>query len=113
MRMQVREFYQLVERLETYEGIIYYASDGEHVFSNSEMNKKEQFETYDAYMLVGDYQQKMYPSKVAKSHYYDYFTPTVDQLNSQTDAIYVAFTDAFLQKKYKNGKQIKQKPKGF
>ncbi|MEK3937249.1 HAMP domain-containing sensor histidine kinase [Sporosarcina sp. FSL W7-1349] len=99
MRMQVREFYQLVERLETYEGIIYYASDGEHVFSNSEMNKKEQFETYDAYMLVGDYQQKMYPSKVAKSHYYDYFTPTVDQLNSQTDAIYVAFTDAFLQKK--------------
>lgn len=113
MRMQVREFYQLVDRLETYEGVIYYASDGEHVFSNSEMNKKEQFETYDAYMLFGDYQQKMYPDKVAESHYYDYFTPTVDQLNSQTDAIYVAFTDAFLQKKIQEWETDKAEAKRF
>lgn len=113
MRMQVREFYQLVDTLENYEGIIYYASDGEHVFSNSEKNKKEQFESYDAYMLFGDYQQKMYPDKFAESHYYDYFTPTVDRLNSQTDAIYVAFTDSFLQQKTQEWEKDKAEAKRF
>lgn len=113
MRMQVREFYQLVNTLETYEGIIYYASDGEHVFSNSELNKKEQFETYDAYALFGDYQQKMYPDKVEGSHYYDYFTPSVDKLNSQTDVIYVAFTDAFLQPKIQEWEADKAKAQKF
>ncbi len=99
MRAQVRDFYQLVDTLKTYKGIVYYASDGEHVFSNSELNKNEQFESYAAYMLFGDYQQKFYPSEMKESQYFNYFTFQAEKLNLQTDVIYVAFTESFLQPK--------------
>ena len=74
MKEQVREFYRLLSTLEAYKGIIYYASDGEQVFSNSELNKKEQFESFGAYMLFEDYQQKIIPNEVKESRYFDYFT---------------------------------------
>lgn len=99
MKEQVREFYRLLSTLEAYEGIMFYASDGEHVFSNSELNKKEQFESFGAYMLFEDYQQKLYPNEVKESQYLDYFTREVEMLNPQTDIIYVAFKESFLQQK--------------
>jgi signal transduction histidine kinase len=98
MREQVEEFYRLLGTLEAHEGIMYYASDGEHVFSNDELNKKEQFESYNAYMLFEDYQQKFYPNEVKESQYLD-FTHEVEKLNPQTDVIYVAFKESFLQQK--------------
>lgn len=113
MRMQVKEFYQLVDTLKTYEGIVYYASDGEHVFSNSDLNKKEQFESYDAYMLYGDYQQKIYPNKVEESHYYNYFMHKADKLNPQTDVMYIGFTDSFLQQKKQEWEKDKAEAKRF
>lgn len=109
IQMQVQDFYQLAEVMKAHEGIVYYASDGEHVFSNSELNKKEQFESYDAYMLFGDYQQKVHPNRVVESHYYDFFMSEVDTLNPQTDAMYMAFTDSFLQQKIQEWEKDKAK----
>lgn len=113
MRMQVKEFYQLLDTLKNYKGIVYYASDGEHVFSNSDLNKKEQFESYDGYMVYGDYQQKIYPDKVEESHYYDYFMYKADKLNPQTDVMYIAFTDSFLQQKTQKWEKDKAVAKRF
>lgn len=98
MREQVREFYRLRNTLGANEGIVYYASDGEHVFSNSELNKKEQFESFGTYMLYEGYQQKLYPNEVQESKYLDY-AYQVEQLNPQTDVMYVAFKESFLQPK--------------
>lgn len=109
----MKEFYQAVDTLKTYEGIVYYASDGEHIFSNSELNKKEQFESYDAYALFGDYQQKVYPNRVVESHYYDFSTYKFDELNPQTDVMYVAFTDSFLQQKIQEWEIDKVKAQKF
>lgn len=61
-------------------------------------------------MLFDDYQQKLYPTEVGKSKYVDYVTQEVEQLNPQTDVIYVAFEESFLQQKCRNGKKIKQLP---
>ena len=113
MRMQVKEFYQLVDTLKNYKGIVYYASDGEHVFSNSDLNKKEQFESYDAYMVYGDYQQKIYPNKVQEGHYYNYLMHKADKLNPQTDVMYIAFTDSFLQQKTEVWEKDKAEAKRF
>ena len=113
IQMQVKEFYQLVDTLKTYEGIVYYASDGEHVFSNSELNKKEQFESYDAYALFGDYQQKVYPNRVVESHYYGFSTYKFDELNPRTDVMYIAFTDSFLQQKIQEWETDKAKAQKF
>ena len=113
MKEQVREFYRLLSTLETYEGIVFYASDGEHVFSNSELNKKEQFESFGAYMLFEDYQQKLYPNEVKESQYLDYFTHNVEKLNPQTDVIYVAFKESFLQQKMSEWEKDKEITKVF
>lgn len=113
MSEQVREFYRLLGTLEAHEGITYYASDGEHVFSNNELNKKEQFESYDAYMLFEDYQQKFYPNEVKESQYLNYFTSNVEQLNPQTDVIYIAFPESFLQQKIQEWEKDKQIAKRY
>ncbi|MEK3980087.1 sensor histidine kinase [Psychrobacillus sp. FSL K6-2836] len=113
MSEQVREFYRLLGTLEAHEGITYYASDGEHVFSNNELNKKEQFESYDAYMLFEDYQQKFYPNEVKESQYLNYFTSNVEQLNPQTDVIYIAFPESFLQQKIEEWEKDKQIAKRY
>ena len=99
MKDQVKDYYRLLSTLEANEGIVYYASDGEHVFSNSELNNKEQFESFNAYMLFEDYQQMLYPNEVDKSRYYNYFTHSVEELNPKTDTIYLAFRESYLQEK--------------
>lgn len=99
LKAQVREFHRLLSTLEANEGIVYYASDGEHVFSNSELNKKEQFQSFKAYMLFENYQHKIYPSEVEKSGYFYYFSDSVEELNPQTDVMYVGFKESFLQPK--------------
>ncbi len=113
MKEQVRNFYQLRSSLEAYEGIVFYASDGEHEFSNSDLTKKEQFESFDAYMLFEDYQQKLYPNEVKESQYLDYFTHEVNMLNPQTDVIYVAFKDSYLQQKISEWEKDKAAAQGF
>ncbi|MCS5500091.1 HAMP domain-containing histidine kinase [Lysinibacillus sp. A4] len=113
MTEQVRNFYQLRSTLEAYEGIVFYASDGEHKFSNSDLTKKEQFESFDAYMLFEDYQQKLYPNEVKESQYLDYFTHEVNMLNPQTDVIYVAFKDSYLQQKISEWEKDKAAAQGF
>lgn len=113
MTEQVRNFYQLRSTLEAYEGIVFYASDGEHKFSNSDLTKKEQFESFDAYMLFEDYQQKLYPNEVKESQYLDYFTHEVNMLNPQTDVIYVGFKNSYLQQKISEWEKDKAAAQGF
>ncbi|MGN4126056.1 histidine kinase dimerization/phospho-acceptor domain-containing protein [Lysinibacillus sphaericus] len=113
MREQVREFHRLRSTLEAYEGIVFYASDGEHVFSNSELNTKEQFESFGAYMLFEDFQQKLYPNEVKESGYLDYFTHQVEELNPQTDVMYVAFKKSYLEQKVKEWENDKEIAKNF
>lgn len=113
MTEQVRNFYQLRSTLEAYEGIVFYASDGEHEFSNSDLNKKEQFESFDAYMLFENYQQKLHPNEVKESQYLDYFTHEVDILNPQTDVMYVAFKDSYLQQKMSEWEKDKATAQSF
>ncbi|MGR7909394.1 HAMP domain-containing sensor histidine kinase [Lysinibacillus capsici] len=113
MKEQVRNFYQLRSKLEAYEGIVFYASDGEHKFSNSDLTKKEQFESFDAYMLFEDYQQKLYPNEVKESQYLDYFTHEVNMLNPQTDVIYVGFKNSYLQQKISEWEKDKAAAQGF
>lgn len=110
---QVRNFYQLRSTLEAYEGIVFYASDGEHEFSNSDLKKKEQFKSFDAYMLFEDYQQKLYPNEMKESQYLGYITHEVDTLNPQTDVMYVAFKDSFLQQKMAEWEKDKENAQSF
>ncbi|MFJ5768033.1 histidine kinase dimerization/phospho-acceptor domain-containing protein [Lysinibacillus sp. NPDC093210] len=113
IREQVRVFYRLLSALDASDGIVYYASDGEHVFSNSELNKKEQFTSFSAYMLFANYQQKLYPNEMKKNKYLDYITQDVEKLNPQTDAIYVAYKDSYLEQKMQEWEKNKEVAKSY
>lgn len=113
MREQARLFYHLLSTVEATEGIVYYASDGEHVFSNSELDKKEQFESFGAYMLFDDYQQKLYPHEMKKNKYLDYITQDVEKLNPQKDAIYVAYKESYLEQKMQEWEKNKEVAKSY
>lgn len=99
MSAQVREFYRLLSTLKANKGIIYYASNGEQVFSNSGFDKQKDFEEYNTYMLFEDYQHKIVPNEAKESRYFDYFTEGVNRLNPQTDVIYLAYKEPYLQEK--------------
>ncbi|MEG0448775.1 MAG: HAMP domain-containing sensor histidine kinase [Lysinibacillus sp.] len=101
IKEQVRDFYRLRGTLDAAEGIVYYASDGEHVFSNSKLNEKEHFESYDAYMLFADYQQKVFPKEITENPYLDHYEYVFEELKSPKDVMYVAFTTSFLDEKIK------------
>ncbi|MEK5331054.1 HAMP domain-containing sensor histidine kinase [Lysinibacillus sp. FSL W8-0992] len=113
IREQVRVFYRLLSALDAYDGIVYYASDGEHVFSNSELNKKEQFASFGAYMQFANYQQKLYPNEMKKNKYLDYITQDVEMLNPQTDAIYVAYKESYLEQKMQEWEKNKEVAKSY
>ncbi|WP_332648545.1 HAMP domain-containing sensor histidine kinase [Lysinibacillus sp. 54212] len=99
IRSHVREYYRILEKLKQTNGIIYWASNGENIFSNSEFTKKEQFESYPSYMLFDNYQQKVYPNEVNDSNYLEHITVYAEQLNPEKDVIYIGFTDSFLNEK--------------
>lgn len=113
IREQFREYHRLLKTLEAKEGIIYYASNGEQVFSNSERNKKEQFEKFSAYMLVEGFEQSIHPERAEESRYLRGFSYVIDELNPQTDIIYVAFEEPFLQQKTQEWEREKASTKNL
>ncbi|MCH7323831.1 HAMP domain-containing histidine kinase [Solibacillus sp. MA9] len=96
---QVKIYYRLIAELKEKEGILYYGSNGEQKFANSQFQKKQQFESYDAYMLFEGYQHKLYPAEMKNSRSIHNSPYVVEELNPQTDVIYIAFEKSFLQQK--------------
>ena len=107
IKAQLREYHRLLNVLQENKGIIYYASNGEQEFSNSERNKKEQFESYSTYMQFENYQQTIYPDKAEKSQHLGNLSYINDRLNPQTDVVYMAFEESFLQQKIQEWKKDK------
>lgn len=96
---QVKMYHQLLADLKSKKGILYYGSNGEQEFANSEFKTKAQFETYKAHMLFVDYEQMLHPVEMKNSRMLDNLSYVVEEMNPQTDVIYVAFEPAFLQQK--------------
>lgn len=111
MNEQVREFYALIGKLKEKKGIFYYASNGKQVFSNNEFHKKEQFETYNAYMLFENYQQKLFPNELKENKHFDALPYITNKLNTSTDVLYVAFKGGYLVQKVKEWEQDKASAK--
>lgn len=104
---QVKIYYQLLAQLKAKEGILYYASNGEQQFANSKFNTKAQFESYDTYMLFENYQQKLHPMEMENSSKLENLSYVVEDLNPQTDVIYVAFEPSFFPQKIKQWEEEK------
>ena len=65
IKNDLRQFHRLSQNLDEYEPL-FYASDGIHEFANSTKTKKEQFETYPAFMLFEEYKREFYPKETVR-----------------------------------------------
>ena len=89
------EYRNTLRRIEQYQGLIYYAKNGDSEFTNSPANTKDYFKIFPAYMLFDDREQEVFPEEIIKNPNYHWLTSGSRPLDQQ-DMIYLAFTDEFL-----------------
>ncbi len=87
IQQDLDEYQNIIDRINSYNGLLYYAQKGETVFSNSLSHSKGYFKSAPAYIIVEDQKVDTFPEKI----YYH-----VGEQIAADDVIYVAFNDEFL-----------------
>lgn len=91
----LKNYHSLRQRLERYEGVLYYAEDGEHVFSNIPQTGKQHLKSYPAYLVTENYRLEFYPPAIEDNPYLYWLNNSISRLDLGT-VIYIAFTQDFL-----------------
>ncbi|WML38243.1 HAMP domain-containing sensor histidine kinase [Neobacillus sp. OS1-2] len=107
IKKDVREFHLLEQNIQEVKDPVYYASDGVNVYSNSMMKEKEPFKTYPSYMVFEGYNQEVYPKEIEANKYLDWVTMQMDEMGSDNNKVYVAFSKDFLHSKINAWKENK------
>lgn len=96
----LREYHLLLQNLESYEGLLFYATDGTNVFTNTDMERREQFETYPAYLIFEKLNLTVYPKKTVKyENIFHLITDHIDNRDLDNTKIYLAFPENYLSQK--------------
>jgi signal transduction histidine kinase len=109
IKSDLKEFHLLLQSIEEVKNPLYYASDGETVYTNSTNMDKAQLKAYPSYLMFDGYKTEVYPKKIEANQHLDWIMGNKDQLNPETSVVYVAFTDDFLNSKIKEWKENKVK----
>ncbi|MEN6461096.1 MAG: HAMP domain-containing sensor histidine kinase [Syntrophomonas sp.] len=91
----LRDYNSTLRKLEQYHGLIYYAKDGETVFTNSPNPAKDYFKTYPSYITLAGFEQDVFPQEIKTNTNYEWLQSSIDQLNQQ-DVVYIAFSEGLL-----------------
>ena len=84
-----------LQKLESYQGVEYYAKSGEAEFSSSTNKGKEYFKSLPAHMIFEGSNREVFPKQVNESSNY-YMVTSSDSELLRPDIMYIAFTDEFL-----------------
>ena len=103
----LREYRLLLQGLEEYKGILYYASGGENEFTNSPRIEKEYFKGHPSYLMVEEYEQEIYPEEIRNNEVYNWILSKIDELDQEDNVVYIAFTEEFLNSKIKEWREDK------
>ncbi|GAA0337434.1 HAMP domain-containing sensor histidine kinase [Bacillus carboniphilus] len=96
IKEDLREFHNLVQRIEEYKNPLYYISDGTNVYTNSSLDVIEQVENFSSYMAFTGYKSDIFPQEVKRNEYYYRIEERVNELDPESTVLYVAFTDEFV-----------------
>ncbi|WP_456272450.1 histidine kinase dimerization/phospho-acceptor domain-containing protein [Bacillus sp. AK031] len=107
IKQDLKEFHALLQNLEDYEAPLFYASNGENVFSNTTMTEKEQFESYPSYMMFEEYKREFFPNEVKENEHLYWITSKLENVDHENMIIYVAFTEDFLDAQIKEWESSK------
>jgi signal transduction histidine kinase len=107
IKMDLREFHTILQELEGDRGPLYFASDGENVYSNTNLKEKQQFKSHPSYMIFEKYKEEMYPKEVSNNEHLYQIKENMNQLDPKSQYVYLAFTEEFLNPKIKEWKENK------
>ena len=96
IQSELREYHQLLQRLENRKAPLYYVTDGDQVYTNTTLKDKKQFEAMPAYFIFEDYKMEAYPEEVQESDYLGWMTEPIEQLNQENTVVYLAYTEEFI-----------------
>ncbi|WML54987.1 HAMP domain-containing sensor histidine kinase [Neobacillus sp. PS3-12] len=103
----LREYHLLLQNIKDVKNPLYYASDGSTVYTNSTKTDKNQFKTYPVYMIFDGYKQEIYPKEIEANKNLSLITEQKNELDPKSQAVYIAFTDKFLNSKVKEWQENK------
>lgn len=89
----LRQYNLSLRKLEGYKGLIYYGSDGKNVFTNSSITEKDYFKSFPSYMILDKFEETVYPEEKNQNLFW---ITNIKQSEQQNNAVYIAFTDEFL-----------------
>jgi len=106
-----RRFHLLSQSIKEVKNPLYYASDGENIYTNSTESEKRQFKSYPAYIMFDGYKQEVYPKEIEGNENLVWITSQIEEMTTKNNVVYIAFTDEFLQSKMKEWEEHKENAK--
>ena len=105
----LNKYNELITRLSEYKekGIIYYVSDGEKFFTNTNNTEKEHFKSYPSYMIFDRNKEELSPGEIIENNYYYWFSRKVHELRNNNNVFYISFTEEFLNPQIEEWKKDK------
>ena len=108
IQTDLRDYNNALRELGKYQGLFYYVSDGDNTFTNGITNK-DYVKKYSSYMIFDKSEQTVYPEEIAKNNHYYWIVPDTSSLEQTNDtALYIAFTDQFLEPRIKDWQRNKE-----
>ena len=101
IKKYLREYNLLLQRLGKYKGVIYYASDGVNVITNTTKTDKEYFKSFPSYIILDKYDKTVYPRVIENVDHYYIVRASNYELDERNNVIYISFTNEFLNPKIK------------
>jgi signal transduction histidine kinase len=87
---------------------LYYGSDGVNVYTNRTQVEKEQYKTYPSYLVFDGYKREIYPKEIEENEHLYQINERIEELDPESQVIYVAFTKEFLTSKMNEWKDHKE-----
>src|SRR5699024_203655 len=90
----LENFRMILNNLKREDEPLYYVTDGEHVFTNTEQTKREQFENYPVHYISEGYDWKIYPSELEQNHHL--YGSLYRSSNPENTKIFVGYTENYV-----------------
>jgi len=108
IKEDLKQYNTLLQRLKELRGVVYYATDGENVFTNSPNKAKGYFKSFPSYFVFDKPEEKVYPEEIRGNKYFHWITDNSKKLDRQDDIIYIGFTNEFLNPRIKEWNERKE-----
>lgn len=94
----LEKYNSTLKKLNKFDEIKYYATDGKNVFTNTSNTSKEYFKSHPSYIIFSNVEDTIYPKEILENNRYSWMRSNFEGLEGK-DRIYLAFTEEYLNSK--------------